>query len=48
MGRLRDREGYSSILIDVTDFGFDECVRQSKLRKRFYKKHAKKIVEIKK
>ena len=48
IGRLRNREGYSSILIDVTDEGFDECVRQSKLRKRFYKKKAKKIIEIEK
>jgi len=47
IGRLRNREGYSSILIDVTDVGFDECVRQSKLRKRFYKKKAKKIIENK-
>lgn len=46
IGRLRNRENYSSILIDVTDTGFDECVRQSKLRKRFYKKKAKKIIEI--
>lgn len=46
IGRLRNRENYSSILIDLTDTGFDECVRQSKLRKRFYKKKAKKIIEI--
>lgn len=46
IGRLRNRENYSSILIDITDTGFDECVRQSKLRKRFYKKKAKKIIEI--
>ena len=36
MGRLRYHEGKSSILIDITDIGFDECVRQSKIRKRFY------------
>jgi superfamily II DNA or RNA helicase len=47
IGRLRNREGYSSILIDVTDIGFIECERQSKLRKRFYKKKAKKIIELK-
>jgi len=47
VGRLRDRKDYSSIVIDVTDIGFDECVRQSKLRKRFYKKRAKEIIEIK-
>lgn len=47
MGRLRYHEGKSSILIDITDTGFDECVRQSKIRKRFYKKRAKQIIEIK-
>lgn len=46
MGRLRNREEYDSILIDVTDEGFDECVKQSKIRKRFYKKKAKKIIEL--
>lgn len=47
IGRLRNREGYLSILIDVTDKGFIECERQLKLRKRFYKKKAKKIIELK-
>jgi len=46
MGRLRDRENYSSLLIDVTDIGFDECVKQSKIRKRFYKKKAKQIIDL--
>lgn len=48
MGRLRNRPNYNSILIDITDIGFDECIRQSKLRKRFYKKKAKQIIEINK
>jgi superfamily II DNA or RNA helicase len=48
IGRLRYGEEKVSILIDVTDFGFDECVRQFKLRRRFYKKKAKKIIEIEK
>jgi len=48
IGRLRNREGMSSILIDTTDIGFDECIRQSKLRKRFYKKKAKEIIEFNK
>lgn len=50
LGRLRNNEGKSAILFDVTDIGFDECVRQQKLRKRFYKKHktVKKIIEISK
>lgn len=48
MGRLRNREEYDSILIDVTDEGFDECIKQSKIRKRFYKKKAKKIIELNK
>lgn len=47
IGRLRYHEGMSSVLIDVTDNGFDECVKQFKLRRRFYKKKAKKIIEIK-
>lgn len=47
IGRLRNREGKSSILIDCTDYGFIECINQLKLRKRFYKKKAKKIFEDK-
>lgn len=46
IGRLRNRQNYQSILIDVCDNGFDECSRNAKLRKRFYKKKAKKIIEI--
>jgi len=46
MGRLRYGETKSSIFIDVTDIGFKECVAQSKIRRRFYKKKAKKIIEI--
>jgi superfamily II DNA or RNA helicase len=46
MGRLRYGENKSSILIDITDIGYDACVNQMKLRKRFYKKNAKKIIEI--
>jgi superfamily II DNA or RNA helicase len=46
MGRLRYGKEKASILIDVTDFGFEECVKQFKLRRRFYKKRAKKILEI--
>lgn len=46
MGRLRNRKNYNSILIDITDIGFDECVKQSKIRKRFYKKKALKIIEL--
>lgn len=45
-GRLRYRKGKPSILIDVTDYGFDECIKQFKSRRRFYKKKAKKIIEI--
>lgn len=48
LGRLRYHEGFSSIYIDVVDYGFDECIRHSKIRKRFYKKHAKNIIEINK
>jgi len=48
IGRLRYKEDKSSVLIDVTDFGYDECVKQFKLRRRFYKKKAKKIIELEK
>jgi superfamily II DNA or RNA helicase len=46
IGRLRYGKDKASILIDVTDHGFDECIKQFKIRKRFYKKKAKKIIEI--
>lgn len=46
IGRLRYHEGLSSIYVDVVDYGFTECVKHSKIRKRFYKKHAKEIIEI--
>lgn len=50
LGRLRNNEGKSAIMIDVTDTGFDECLKQSKIRKRLYKKKStvKKIIEINK
>ena len=48
MGRLRKIEGKTSLFIDVTDIGYEECVKQYKLRKRFYKKRAKKLIEIEK
>jgi len=46
IGRLRYGKDKASILIDVTDYGFDECIKQFKIRKRFYKKKAKKILDI--
>lgn len=46
IGRLRYHEGLSSIYIDVVDYGFVECVKHLKIRKRFYKKYAKEIIEI--
>jgi superfamily II DNA or RNA helicase len=48
MGRLRYIEGKQVVLIDVADYGYDDCIKQLKLRKRFYKKNTKKIVEIEK
>lgn len=48
MGRLRYGKNKKSILIDVTDIGYDENIRQMKLRKRFYKKRTKEIIEIEK
>ena len=47
IGRLRYQSGKTCLMIDIGDFGFTECQRQYKLRKRFYKKHAKTISEIK-
>ena len=46
IGRLRYGKDKSSVLIDVTDYGFEECIKQFKIRRRFYKKKAKKIIEI--
>jgi len=46
IGRLRYGENKKSILIDIVDYGFEETIKQSKLRKRFYKKKAEKIIEI--
>jgi len=48
MGRLRYKEKTPVVLIDVTDVGYIECVKQFKLRRRFYKKRAKKLIEIEK
>lgn len=47
IGRLRYGEDKASIFFDVVDFGFPECIAHFKVRKRFYKKHAKKIIEMK-
>jgi len=46
MGRLRYKKNKSSILIDITDKGYEECIRQMKIRRRFYKKRAKQIIDI--
>lgn len=46
IGRIRYKEGNEAIVIDVTDYGFDECIKQFKLRRRFYKKKAKKVINI--
>ena len=46
IGRLRYGENKASILVDVADFGFDETIKQFKLRRRFYKKKAKSILEL--
>ena len=45
IGRLRYHEGKQSILFDIVDNGFDETIKQSKIRKRFYKKKVKRIIE---
>lgn len=46
IGRLRNRPGKSSIFIDAADVGFKEIREHLKIRKRFYKKHAKEITEM--
>jgi hypothetical protein len=43
LGRLRHREGKPSILIDMADKGFPECVSQQKMRRRVYMKKAKAV-----
>jgi superfamily II DNA or RNA helicase len=48
MGRIRNGPNKVCLLIDITDYGFQECIREFKIRKRFYKKKAKKIIEIEK
>lgn len=47
IGRLRNNPGHNHVLIDVTDTGYLECRNQLKTRKKFYKKIAKEIKEIK-
>lgn len=47
LGRLRNNPGYSHVLIDLTDIGYPQCINQQKTRKRFYKKVASKIIDIK-
>jgi superfamily II DNA or RNA helicase len=46
LGRLRDNEGHSHVMIDMTDTGFVECRNQLKTRKSFYKTVAQQIVTI--
>lgn len=46
LGRLRHREGRPSVLIDVADVGFPECVAQQKLRRRVYLKKAKAVRSV--
>lgn len=47
IGRLRYGENKSSIYIDMADVGFPQIVNQLKIRKTFYRKNAKRIIEIK-
>jgi hypothetical protein len=46
IGRLRYREGKPSVMIDLSDTGFRECVRLMKARRKVYRKKAKAIFEI--
>src|SRR5574344_472376 len=46
IGRLRNNSKHDHVFIDVTDNGYYQCRNQLKSRKRFYKKIAKKIIEI--
>ncbi len=46
-GRIRYVQGKSHVFIDVTDMGFPSCKAQLNNRKRFYKKKAKSIKEMK-
>ncbi len=46
IGRLRYRDGRSPIYIDIADIGFPQCRNQLKKRRTFYRKNAKKIINI--
>jgi superfamily II DNA or RNA helicase len=46
MGRLRNNEGHSHVLIDVTDTGFAACKNQQRSRKSFYKTIAKSLFTV--
>jgi hypothetical protein len=46
MGRLRQRPGKPSVLIDVADVGFQECVSQQRSRKRVYVRKAKSVSNL--
>lgn len=46
LGRLRNNEGHSHVLIDVTDTGFAPCKTQQRSRKSFYKTIAKSLYTV--
>ena len=46
LGRLRNNEGHSHVLIDVTDTGFAPCKVQQRTRKSFYKTIAKSLFTV--
>ena len=46
IGRLRNNENHTHILIDIADYGFDETKKKQKVRITNYKKIAKEIKNI--
>lgn len=46
IGRLRNVDGYQHILIDVTDVGFDACVKHAYTRHSVYKKKSKQVINV--
>ena len=46
IGRLRNIPGHTHIYIDITDRAYPQCLRQLKLRRKYYEEIAKKIINL--
>ena len=47
IGRLRNIPGHKHIYIDITDRAYPQCMRQLRLRRKYYADVAKKIIDLK-